>query len=492
MPTETSEPLTGDLQIGAAYIRVSTEDQAEYSPASQLVEIRKYAKAHNIIVPDEYVFIDEGISGRSADKRPDFNRMIGTAKLKPRPFDVLLLWKFSRFARNREDSILYKSMLRRDLGVEVVSISEPIGEDKTSILMEAIIEAMDEYYSINLAEEVRRGMTQRIKQGQPNTYPPIGYAMKDGEYVENPDTAPIVRKIYEDFAAGKPLLVIAQELNALGLRTRFGNRFENRTVQYILRNPVYIGKVRWTPTGRTRRVWDNPDTLVIDGTHPALVSCELFNLVQTKLDDNKRRYARYSRTSGEPFMLKGLLRCSCCGSTLTLSARSKAASGPSVQCHRYAKGQCPESHSIQLAAITEAVLAQIDADFTALNFGIMTADAKRLKSDNAAELLARQRAVEERKLERIREAYEAGIDTLEEYRQRKAAIEARIAALDASAPPPSETISPADFAAAHRDDLAKLHDAGVDEAEKNDVIRGFVRNVIFDRKNSSFKIQYFA
>lgn len=59
-----------DLRIGAAYIRVSTDDQVEYSPASQLVEIRKYARAHDILVPDEYIFVDEGISGRSTDKRP--------------------------------------------------------------------------------------------------------------------------------------------------------------------------------------------------------------------------------------------------------------------------------------------------------------------------------------------------------------------------------------------------------------------------------------
>ena len=171
-----------DLRIGAAYIRVSTDDQVEYSPASQLVEIRKYARAHDILVPDEYIFVDEGISGRTTNKRPEFNRMIGTAKVKPKPFDVILLWKFSRFARSREDSILYKSMLRRDLGIEVVSISEPIGDDKMSIIIEAMIEAMDEYYSINLAEEVRRGMTQRAKQGRPNTYAPIGYRMQDGGY----------------------------------------------------------------------------------------------------------------------------------------------------------------------------------------------------------------------------------------------------------------------------------------------------------------------
>jgi len=139
------------MKIAAAYIRVSTDDQIEYSPDSQRKAILDYAKRNDYIVPQEYIFVDEGISGRST-KRPAFQQMIGTAKQKSHPFDAILVWKFSRFARNREDSVVYKSMLRKQCGVEVVSISEQIGEDKTSILIEALLEAMDEYYSINLSE----------------------------------------------------------------------------------------------------------------------------------------------------------------------------------------------------------------------------------------------------------------------------------------------------------------------------------------------------
>lgn len=483
-----------ELRIGAAYIRVSTDDQLEYSPESQLEKIRAYAKANGIIIPQEYIFMEEeGRSGRSTKKRTEFNRMIGTAKLKPKPFDVLLLWKFSRFARSREDSILYKSMLRRDLGIEVVSVSEPIGEDKMSILIEAMIEAMDEYYSINLAEEVRRGMTQRAKAGRPNTYAPIGYRMQDGAYVPDPDTAPIVRKIYEDFVGGRGLLQISHELTALGVRTRFGNPIENRGVKYILRNPVYIGKVRWTPTGRTRRVWDNPDTITMDGGHEPLVPRELYDQAQALLDERERRYGRYSREDGKPFALKGLVRCSCCGATLSrMKSHHDRKGGPSLQCHNYAKGRCPESHGIQITKLTDAVLKQITDDFRRLDFGILSADGQRLQSDNSAELIARQISREEQKLERIREAYEAGVDTLEEYRQRKAAIEQRIATLRDSAPPPAKPISPAEFAAAHAADLEKLKDPDGDPAEQNEILRGFVRSIIFDRKNSDFVIQYYV
>lgn len=167
------------MKTAAAYIRVSTEDQVEYSPDSQLKAIRDYARKNDMILPEEFIFVDEGISGRKAAKRPEFMKMIGTAKIKPKQFDVILLWKFSRFARNREDSIVYKSMLRKQCGIEVISISEQLGEDKTSILIEALIEAMDEYYSINLAEEVRRGMTEKAQRGEVVSTPPFGYDVKD-------------------------------------------------------------------------------------------------------------------------------------------------------------------------------------------------------------------------------------------------------------------------------------------------------------------------
>src|SRR5699024_3202768 len=112
-----------------------------------------------------------------------------------------------------------------------------------------------------------------------------------------------------------------------------------RGIKYILRNPVYIGKVRWTPTGRTRRVWNNPDTITMDGGHEPLISRELYDQVQAMLDERERRHGRYAREDGKPFALKGLVRCSCCGATLTRQrGRPDSKGGPSLQCHNYARG----------------------------------------------------------------------------------------------------------------------------------------------------------
>ncbi|MCC8169557.1 MAG: recombinase family protein, partial [Oscillospiraceae bacterium] len=235
------------MKTAAAYIRVSTEDQIEYSPDSQIRMIREYAKRNDYTLPEKYIFIDEGISGKTAEKRPSFMRMIGTAKMKPKPFCAILLWKFSRFARSREDSIVYKSMLRKQLGIEVISVSENLGDDKMSVLIEAMIEAMDEYYSINLAEEVKRDMTEKAKRGEPLSIPPFGYRMENKQLVPVSGESDIIRQVFDWYNSGMSMLQIAKNLNAAGVRTHRGNPIENRTVDYWLNNPVYIGKIRWSP-----------------------------------------------------------------------------------------------------------------------------------------------------------------------------------------------------------------------------------------------------
>ena len=199
------------MRTAAAYIRVSTDDQLEYSPDSQLLQIRRYAKDNGFLLPQQWVFVEEeGRSGRQSSKRPEFLRMIAAAKQSPKPFDAILVWKYSRFARSRQDSIVYKSMLRKELGIDVISVSEYLGDDKMAIITEAIIEAMDEFYSVNLAEEVTRGMAEKARRGQPLTYAPFGYRIEDKRYLPDPVTAPLVQMIFADFLAGMGYREIAR------------------------------------------------------------------------------------------------------------------------------------------------------------------------------------------------------------------------------------------------------------------------------------------
>lgn len=269
----------------AAYIRVSTDDQIEFSPASQLHQIRIYAQNHQLLLLDFHIYMDEGISGRTAARRPAFLKMIAAARETPRPFDVILVWKYSRFARSRQDSIFYKSLLRRECGIDVISITEPLSDDPTSILMEALLEAMDEYYSVNLGQEVRRGMQEKFMRGGVVSIPPFGYQVVDGQFVPDLSQAPYVSLIYQQFLSGKTCPEIARILNTHGIRTSRGNPFDSRAIRYILTNPFYTGMLRKQahPSSAHDHFYQNTEMIYARGTHTPLISSSLFEQVQKKL-----------------------------------------------------------------------------------------------------------------------------------------------------------------------------------------------------------------
>ena len=472
------------MKTAAAYIRVSTEDQVEYSPDSQLKAIRDYARKNDMILPEEFIFVDEGISGRKAAKRPEFMKMIGTAKIKPKQFDVILLWKFSRFARNREDSIVYKSMLRKQCGIEVISISEQLGEDKTSILIEALIEAMDEYYSINLAEEVRRGMTEKAQRGEVVSTPPFGYDVKDNVFVPNPETAPVVKMIFNKYLSGRGCLEIAKELNTMGIRTKYGNKWENRGVEYVLRNVVYTGKLTWTPVKSKTRDYKNEATIITQGKHEPIIEQEIFDKVQKMILKKKKLFPKHSRQSSNEFMLKGFLKCSNCGGALVYALNDR------VQCNRYSKGTCEVSHSASLIKLNASVINALKSDLETQNFNIYNIkSAEEQKGSDITPMLIEK---EKKKLERIKEAYAAGIDTLEEYRSNKEKILKAIEELEKNKK--SSVITKEDMhkklIATIRQSLDILEDPNCSESLKNITLRSFVRQIVYAKKTQSIEILY--
>lgn len=407
------------MKIAAAYIRVSTDDQVEYSPESQLEHIRSYAKRNGYILPEEFIFMDEGISGKSTKKRTEFLRMIGIAKTKPKPFDAILLWKFSRFARNREDSIVYKSMLRKQCGIEVISISESLGDDKMSILIEAMIEAMDEYYSINLAEEVRRGMTEKAKRGEIQTVAPFGYYLKDKQIYPKEGEAEIIQKVFSDFVSGKGMQRIAIELNKMGIRTHRGNLIENRTIEYWLHNPVYIGKLRWTTNGkRSRYDYSNPDTMVIDSTHEPLVSEEVYYAAQKKSEGLKKQFGKYYKpVSDLSSWICGIARCGVCGGSMSNCKGY-------LVCGNKNRGKCDGCGSIKTEKLEQITINYLNHALEGeVEFTFSPSELPKTNSSNPYPQLI---SAAENKLARLREAYLKGVDTLEEYQAGKATIESEI------------------------------------------------------------------
>ncbi|MCH5210829.1 MAG: recombinase family protein [Oscillospiraceae bacterium] len=471
------------MKVAAAYIRVSTEDQIEFSPDSQLEKIKLYAERNQILLPKEFIFLDEGISGRNATKRPAFNEMIGLAKRKPKPFDVILVWKYSRFARNREDSVVYKSMLRKDLNIDVISISEDVGDDKMSILFEAMIEAMDEYYSINLAEEVKRGMTEKAKRGGVLSIPAFGYRVENNEFVIIPEEAEVIRKVFNDYINGKGFLSIAKSLNAIGVRTHRGNQIENRTIEYWLNNPVYIGKTRWNPNGKLSKNYTADTAIISDGTHTPIIDMEIWEKVQEKMKEQKAKFRKYYNPDRKDLShwLTGIVRCEKCGAVLSNQ-------GGFFGCSNRGRGTCKGVGYIKtdkLDGIIFNTLSDITLPNVALEFAEPESDVQANPNDDN-KIISTQIQRLEIRLERIKLAYEDGADTLQEYKANKKSILSEIddlkKALEKS---PEKALE--EKAEICKKDLRRLtdilHDASISNTEKNKVARSIFKEVVKGGEN---------
>ena len=473
-------------RIAAAYVRVSTDDQMELSPDSQMEKIREYAAKNGLLLLSEYIFHDDGISGRAAEKRPGFQQMIATAKDPSHPFDVIIVWKFSRFARNQEESIFYKSILRSKCKVDVVSVSEPLIAGPFGSLIERIIEWMDEFYSVRLAEEVKRSMTVNAKNGSLQATPSFGYRVENRQLVIVPEEAEIIREIFRRFISGDAMFRIAKDLSSRGVRTHRGNPFENRTIDYILNNPVYLGKLRWTPTGRTRRNFKNEDSIIADALHEPIIDAETWDAAQARCAELKKSYKRDGKPSSErKHWLCGVVRCSACGATLIW------ASPHFMKCNNYAHGRCTTTQHIAVEALEESFLAQLQHDLTfAESVACVVQAAKPAHSDQR---LQQQRARIVSRIDRLRESYLDGVETLETYKAARQQMQAQLDDLDAQIAE-SAAVPVVDAAALLRNAIAAvletLRSPTATVAQKYESAMSIIDRFTFDKSQMLLSISY--
>lgn len=286
------------------YARYSSSNQREESIDGQLRECRRYAEKAGLSVIHEYT--DSAISGTS-DKRPAFQQMIRDSK--SHAFEVVIVWKLDRFARNRYDSAIYRKQLS-DNGVRIVSAMETFSDGPEGIILEGLLEAMGEYYSANLSENIQRGLYDSALQRKFLGQPVLGYKKgPDGKYEIDPLTAPIVRRIFEEYAAGKSQPEIINGLNADGLRTSRGKCFMRNSLRAVLINEKYVGMYRY-------RDIEDPEGI------PPIVDRPLFNKVQKML--GKRIFKKKTSEGSPRYMLTTKLCCGECGRMMTgESAKSK-------------------------------------------------------------------------------------------------------------------------------------------------------------------------
>ncbi len=481
--------LLSTLEIGAAYIRVSSDEQTELSPDAQVRVIKDAAKADGYYIPDEFIFMEErGISGRKAENRPAFQRMIAVAKSEnPAPFKRLYLWKFSRFARNQEESTFYKGILRKKCGVEIKSVSEPIAEGMFGRLIETIIEWFDEYYSINLSGEVLRGMTEKALRNGYQTAPSMGYAAvgHGNPFVIDPERMKIVEQIHTLYHNGMDMTGIARELNRLGYLTQRGTAFERRTIYRILTNKFYIGTVTW-------------NNISFQGTHA------LSPVVTEVFEDNQARIKRESQTikhrdvSSCKHWLSGLLRCGICGSTLSYSrSNNPKQRSDTFQCWKYIKGMHPGSNSISVRKVEQAVFKSLKEVLLTkeINYEyIPPQDSEVIDQKALLKEAIEKVAVKER---RIRDAYENGIDTLEEYKENKKRLLMERTELTEELEKLC-SCSPADAEAGKEELLQRiqtvcetLSDPDIDFEAKGVAIRRVIKYIVYNKANNTLQFYYY-
>lgn len=287
--------------FAVCYYRYSSHAQNDLSIEQQQEQAHAYATAHGLKIIREYT--DRAISGRT-DDRPGFQLMLHEiGKIRPH---AVILWKTDRLGRDRYTLALAKKTIR-DAGAQIHYVAETNPTDSPeSVLLEGLLESMAEFYSKQLRQNVTRGMRYNAEHCLFNGHKLLGYSVDDTRhYIPDPSTAPIVQRIFTDYANGRPMQDIANELNEAGIRTVLGKTFTVNSLRHILHNRAYIGEYRYSD-------------VIVPGGMPRLISDDLFQQVQARFIQNKRTPRPQQQTTDDAprYWLTGKLFCGLCGEPL--------------------------------------------------------------------------------------------------------------------------------------------------------------------------------
>lgn len=308
----------------ALYARYSSDNQRSESIDAQIRAMKAYCKQNNFIIVDTY--IDEAKSA-TTDNRPSFQRMINESA--NHNFNILLVHKLDRFARNRYDSAVYKRELKKN-GVTVYSVLENLDDSPESIMMEAVLEGMAEYYSQNLGRETMKGMKETALQCKhTGGKPPLGYDVDEvtRRLVINPHEAETVRLIFKMYADGYGYSPILEALHNQDRKTKNGKEFMKNSLYSILTNPKYQGVYVFNKSSaksitgtRNTHLHKNYDEIIsIDGGCPQIVDRDTYEKVQKRITEHKHTGGRLN--AKENYLLSGKVFCKECGRSMVGNTR---------------------------------------------------------------------------------------------------------------------------------------------------------------------------
>ena len=288
--------------VAVVYARYSSHSQGEQSIEGQLAAAKAYAEARGYTIVKEYV--DRAMTGRN-DNRDEFQQMLSDCQSGQ--FQVIIVWKVDRFGRNREE-ITFNKYRAKKHGVRVEYVAETMPEGPEGVILESVLEGMAEYYSLQLSQNIRRGYRENAKKCKyAGGRIPLGYRLTAEKTFEpDPDTAPLVKRIYKMYAAGQTITEIINELNAEGLHTGSGEPFTKNSLRTVLKNEKYVGDYVFKA--------GTEEEIRIEGGVPALIDRPTFDKVQKLLSINQRAPAhKWSRAD---YILTDKLFCGTCGAPM--------------------------------------------------------------------------------------------------------------------------------------------------------------------------------
>lgn len=380
------------------YARYSSEGQREESIDGQIRECMEYCKQNGMTVVKEY--IDRALSAKT-DNRPDFQRMIKDSAKGL--FDVVVVWKLDRFARNRYDSAHYKAALKKN-GVRVISAKENIADGPEGIILESMLEGMAEYYSAELSVKVIRGHTENALKCKYNGgTPTFGFAIDaDKHYQPDPITAPVVLDIFKMYDTGSTMKQIVDYLNDLGVTTVRGRPADLNFISGILHNRKYLGEYKYR------------DIVVPNGI-PALVPADLFERVQDQMKKNKKAPARHK--AEDDYLLTTKLFCGTCKAMMVGESGTSGTQGRKYHYYRCVNSKkrkiCTAKHkSVRKEPLEQAVVSSVMRnimDDAFVEYFVDQALALQGQESNELPSLRRQLADTEKAIDNMLNAIQAGI-----------------------------------------------------------------------------------
>lgn len=400
------------------YLRYSSNNQTEQSIEGQDRVCTEFCKKKGYEIIHKY--IDRAQSAyKNAGARIEFGQMMDDAEKAE--WDAIIVYKLDRFARNRTDSAIYKSRLRK-IGKQVISATEPISSDPEGILLESVLEGMAEFYSAELAQKVTRGLRESaMKMQSTGGRIPFGYKTENKQFVIDPITAPIVKEIYERYTSGERDVVIRNSLNSRGIPTGSGGKWGRTSLQKILTNPKYKGDYHFMD-------------ITNEGVFPAIIDEETWEKAQ--VIKRTRQHNNLREKTVIEYPLKGYVHCGHCGKTLfadmATSRNGEKHGYYSCYNHRTGDHSCP-LQSIPNALLEDKITQEVRKFFTDENLHLVAKSlneyAQKMNEKNTSlESLRHQLADATSKQQNLYKAIEDGLYT-PTIRQKVHEVEAEIGRL---------------------------------------------------------------